>query len=216
MMIPDARLLRRACVASALLAGGCALPPVRISRAPVAARLAELPRVVARRPAADLGLRPRDPVNFCYLAGKDTVPDRMSVLRARLASAAYLQKPDATVLVDKFDILHDGSGDMAALPLDLSGKGLGMLDTMKVGNGVNGYRCTQVASVDGRRPVRRVARGPYAHAEDAIGMTPEQHRAANGCVENVIDRWVASARPPPVIEECVPPSRKPARKRGKS
>lgn len=228
MTIPHQRILRCSCVAAVLFVGGCTLPPVRISQAPIAMPLPELPRVIDRRPAADLGLRPRDPdhdpVDSYYLSEKDTVPDRMSVLRSRLATVDYLQKPGSTVIVDKFDILYDGSGDASALTLNLSGKGLGMLDTMPIGNGINGYRCTLIASIEGEPggPLRQIARGQYAHEEGTFGMTPEQHQAAIDCVENVIDQWVDYARPlPPIVEEpaqapAPKPKKKSVRKRRKS
>lgn len=181
-----------------VLATACRMAPVRIGETAVPPP--DHPQLIDRRPPASLGVRPAvrgvDPVPSYYIAEGDTDPGRMQVLHQRLAGFPFLARPGITVMVEAFDILHDSSGQATGLSLELSGRGLGMLDTTPIGDGVLGYRCTLVAAVDGRTDgvLRQVAYGTYTRGDYDIGVTPAQHQAARQCVERVIDDWAESVR----------------------
>ena len=204
-------VLRCLGVVCVLAMAGCKLPPIRISDAPLPAVFPANPQLVDRRPVAEHVMRDRDhkrdPVRSYYLGDKDTVPARMDLLRARLAAVDYLQAPGTTVNVESFDILFDQSGDARGLSLDLSQQGIGMLDTPRVGNGMYGYRCTLIASIQGQmnEPIRVIGRGAYFRAEDKIGLVlPEQVVAAHECVDSAINKWIDEARPAPPPVQAAP------------
>ncbi|MBZ0223377.1 MAG: hypothetical protein K8F35_10170 [Dokdonella sp.] len=204
-------VLRCLVVVWVLALAGCTLPPIRISDAPLPAVFPANPQLVDRRPVAEHVMRDRDhkrdPVRSYYLGDKDTVPARMDLLRARLAAVDYLQAPGTTVNVESFDILFDQSGDARGLSLDLSQQGIGMLDTPRVGNGMYGYRCTLIASIQGQmnEPIRVIGRGAYFRAEDKIGLVlPEQVVAAHECVDSAINKWIDEARPAPPPVQAAP------------
>lgn len=128
-----------------------------------------------------------------YLADSNTTPDRISVLRTRLAESIESASQQRTVLVDKFDILDDFSGTapggVTVLP---AGNGSMVVPTGS-GNGINVFVCSLRASINQREfeaEFRQNYRPNVWSSSTAIRST-----AMQGCLDGAINSWITQARP---------------------
>lgn len=128
-----------------------------------------------------------------YLADSNTTPDRITVLRTRLAESIETESQRLTVLVDKFDILDDFSGTapggVAVLP---AGSG-SMVVPLGSGNGSNVFICSLRATINQREfeaEFHQDFRPNVWTSSTAIRST-----AMQGCLDGAINSWITQARP---------------------
>ena len=175
---------------------GCAVPSLGIRLAPVAPSPAgAVTQVIDQRPAAEHETHYASEMhstNHFYIADKDTLPDRMTVLRGRLAAdGRFAGNPQAQVVVSKFDILWDESGRDVGFDVNV-GRHRTSLATEQIGNGVDGFTCTLAAAWRGRE-LRRVARVDFAIEETDAASSAPVGAAVQQCLDDVIGQWIDAA-----------------------
>lgn len=175
------------------LVSGCAVPSLGIRLDPVAPPPAgSTAQVIDQRPAADHETHfatEMHSTNHIYIADKDTLPDRMTVLRSHItADDRFARDAQAQVVVSRFDILWDESGRDVGFNVNIGAHQTG-LATAQIGNGIDGFTCTLAATWQGRE-VRRVARIHFAIDETDTASSAPVGAAVQHCLDDVIGQWI--------------------------
>lgn len=154
-----------------------------------------VPLIVDARRSSDR-YRRVDPENASsyriYLADNDTYPRRLDFLRDRLANVPQIAASAKPVTVHALDILWDTSGTPKHFVRGTGERGMELLGRMPSEDGTHDFTCTLVATM-GDVEVRKVFVAGYVAREQATAASPETGKAAERCLSEVIDAWVAES-----------------------
>ncbi|HEY2345767.1 MAG TPA: hypothetical protein VGH80_07780 [Xanthomonadaceae bacterium] len=125
-----------------------------------------------------------------YLGDANTAPERLAILRARLAIVAASRTGDLTVAVTRFDILHDQSGSACKF-CALAAVSPAAATSLESGDKPhdNSYICGLSASIDGKEQSVDV-QAFYHQGPFDTNNSPGSVAALQSCLDSAIQNWL--------------------------